>query len=337
MSGFLQCISHTPLVGLVDPAESVLKEIEAYTQQARQKIAEYRPELVVIFAPDHFNGFFHDVMPSFCVGIEAHAIGDFGTLKGPLSTAQELATSLAEYCIAHGVDVATSQEMQVDHGFSQPLDILLGGLDKYPIIPIFVNGVAPPLPTFKRARILGETVGKFCKTLDKRVLFIASGGLSHQPPVPEYSTANEEIRHLLLGGGKNLTPEAREARTERTINAAKRFALDQSTLHALAPEWDQHFLEVIANNKMIDLDDVVNRDVTEIAGASAHESKTWVAAASAMSAIKPYDSIAQYYRPIPEWISGFGGLTAKSLQEKEVNGNAVQVVPESREQVILVV
>ena len=190
---------------------------------------------------------------------------------------------------------------------------MLGGLHKYPVIPVFVNGVAPPLPTFKRARILGETVGGFCKTLNRRILFMASGGLSHQPPVPEYSTATEEIRHLLLGAGKNLTPEARQARTERTINAAKRFAVDQSTLHALAPEWDQHFLEVIANNNMIELDEVANQDVTERAGASTHETKTWVAAASVMSAIKPYDPISRYYRPIPEWISGFGGLTARSL------------------------
>ena len=111
MSGFLQCISHTPLVGLVDPSKAILQEIQAYTQQAPKKIAEFEPELVVIFAPDHFNGFFHDVMPCFCVGIEANAIGNFGTLKGPLSTSQELATKLAEYCIAHGVDIATSQRM----------------------------------------------------------------------------------------------------------------------------------------------------------------------------------------------------------------------------------
>ncbi|KAK6368223.1 hypothetical protein LTS17_009964 [Exophiala oligosperma] len=329
MPGHLQCISHSPLIGLVNPAESVLEEIRDYTEQARQRIAEFNPDLAVIFAPDHFNGFFHDVMPSFCVGIEAHAIGDFGTLKGEISTSPELANQLAEYCIEHGIDIATSQRMQVDHGFSQPLEIMLGGLNKYPVIPIFINGVAPPLPTFKRARILGEVVGSFFKTLDKSVLFLASGGLSHQPPVPEYATASEEIRELLLGGGKNLSPEARAARTTRTINAAKRFAQDQTTLHELAPEWDQEFLEVIASGKMAKLDNVVNQDVTMIAGASTHETKTWVAAAAAMSVINPYECIARYYRPIPEWISGFGGLTATPLHEKRAYRNGV-TVPETR-------
>lgn len=313
MSGFLTCISHTPLIGLVNPAEEVTEEIQDYLGKTRRKVAEFDPELVVLFAPDHFNGFFHDVMPSFCIGIEAYAIGDYGTLEGPLSTAPDLAEKLAEYCIDHDVDVATSQRMQVDHGFSQPLAFVLGGIDKYPVIPVFVNSVAPPLPTFKRARVLGETVGKFCKSLNKRVLFMASGGLSHQPPVPQYATAPEDVRHLLLGAGKNLSPEAREERTNRTIHAAKQFVLDQSTLHALAPEWDRGFLDTIASNEMVSLDTVSGQDVTDIAGASTHEVKTWVAAASAMSMMSPYQATSRYYRPIPEWIAGFGGMTAASV------------------------
>ncbi|KAF9776849.1 hypothetical protein IL306_004903 [Fusarium sp. DS 682] len=315
MSSYLACISHTPLIGLLNPSEDILKEVDDYIKETRRKIYEFDPELVVLFAPDHFNGFFHDVMPSFCVGIEAHAIGDFNTPKGPLSTEPELAMRLAEYCIDHDVDIATSQQMQVDHGFAQPLSFLLGGIDKYPTIPIFVNCVGPPLPSFKRARILGETVGDFCKTLNKRVLFLGSGGLSHQPPVPQYATANEQVRHVLLGAGKNLSPKDREVRTDRTIQAAKRFVEDQSTLHALAPEWDHRFLDTIANNTMSSLDAVKAEEVTKIAGASTHEVKTWVAAASAMSVVSPYHVTGRYYRPIPEWIAGFGGIAATSMNE----------------------
>ncbi|KAF4431459.1 2,3-dihydroxyphenylpropionate 1,2-dioxygenase [Fusarium austroafricanum] len=315
MSGFLACISHTPLIGLVNPSEAILGEVDNYIQETRRKVVEFGPELVVLFAPDHFNGFFHDVMPSFCVGIEANAIGDFNTPKGPLSTEPELAMKLAEYCIDHDVDIATSQEMQVDHGFAQPLDFLLGGIDKYPTIPIFINCIAPPLPTFKRARILGETVGNFCKTLNKRVLFLASGGLSHQPPVPQYATANKDVRHVLLGAGKNLSPEDREARTNRTIKAAKKFVLDQSTLRPLAPDWDRKFLDTIANNDMPSLDNVEAKEVIEMAGASTHEVKTWVAAASAMSTTGPYHVTDRYYRPIPEWIAGYGGIVATSKNE----------------------
>ncbi|SMR61912.1 unnamed protein product [Zymoseptoria tritici ST99CH_1E4] len=312
MSAFLQCLSHTPLIGRLDPTASVLDEVETYTNDARRRIEEFDPQLVVLFAPDHFMGFFHDVMPSFCIGVEAEAIGDFDTPKGPLLTDPELAGKLAEHCLEHGVDVAVSQRMRVDHGFSQPLGRLLGGINKVPVIPVFVNSVARPLPTFQRARILGETIGNFCKTVDKRVLFLASGGLSHQPPVPEYATASESVRQKLLGNPKHLSPEAHEAMTRRTIKAAKKFVNDQTTLHPLAPEWDLKFMNIISAGNMAELDGIANKTVTETAGASTHEVKTWVAAASAMASFGPYDSVAQYYRPIPEWIAGYGGLTAQS-------------------------
>ena len=49
--------------------------------------------------------------------------------------------------------------MQVDHGFAQPLEFLLGGLDRVPVLPVFINGVAAPLPGFQRTRLLGEAMG----------------------------------------------------------------------------------------------------------------------------------------------------------------------------------
>lgn len=75
-----------------------------------------------------------------------------------------------------GIDLAVSYCMQVDHGFAQPLEFLLGGLDKVPVLPVFINGVATPLPGFQRTRMLGEAIGRFTSTLNKRVLFLGSGG-----------------------------------------------------------------------------------------------------------------------------------------------------------------
>ena len=62
MSALLQCLSHTPLVGLVDPAPVVLAEVEAVIATARARIERFDPELVILFSPDHYNGFFYDVM-----------------------------------------------------------------------------------------------------------------------------------------------------------------------------------------------------------------------------------------------------------------------------------
>lgn len=127
MSVLLHCLSHTPLVGLVDPAPAVLAEIDADVAAARDRIAKFDPELVILFAPDHYNGFFYDVMPSFCIGTAAEAVGDFGSVAGTLTVPMDLAEQCVSAVLDSGIDAAVSYRMQVDHGFAQPLELLLGG------------------------------------------------------------------------------------------------------------------------------------------------------------------------------------------------------------------
>lgn len=313
MSVLLHCLSHTPLVGLVDPSQQVLAEIDASVASARERIAQFNPELVILFAPDHYNGFFYDVMPSFCIGVAAKAVGDFGSAAGVISVPTELAEQCANVLLGEGIDAAVSYCMQVDHGFAQPLELLLGGLDRYATIPIFINCVAKPLPTFNRVRMLGEAIGKFALGLNKRVLLLGSGGLSHQPPVPELSTANPLLKDRLLGSGRYLPADERDARTQRVIDAAHRFVENQETLHPLNPEWDQYFLDILQSGHIKVLDSQGNDELSELAGKSTHEVKAWVAAFAALSAYGPYQTSHRYYRPIPEWITGFGALSAQQL------------------------
>ncbi|STT26450.1 2,3-dihydroxyphenylpropionate 1,2-dioxygenase [Klebsiella pneumoniae] len=95
MHAYLHCLSHTPLVGFVDPEQAVLDEVNGVIADARRRIAEFDPELVVLFAPDHYNGFFYDVMPPFCLGVGATAIGDFASAAGDLPVPAELAEACA--------------------------------------------------------------------------------------------------------------------------------------------------------------------------------------------------------------------------------------------------
>ncbi|MBT8767694.1 3-carboxyethylcatechol 2,3-dioxygenase [Metapseudomonas boanensis] len=311
MSAYLHCQSHSPLVGHVDPLPEILREVDEVISGARARIAHFDPELVILFAPDHYNGFFYDLMPSFCIGTAAHAIGDFGTLAGPLPVPKALAEACAESVLADGVDTAVSYRMQVDHGFAQPLEQLLGGLGECPVIPVFINSVATPLPSFQRARLLGEAIGRFARTLDQRVLFLGSGGLSHQPPVPELAHVDARMADRLLGSGRHLPADEREARQQRVILAAQRFIEDQHSLHPLNPDWDQHFLDLLTSGRMAELDGLGNAELSALAGKSTHEVKTWVAAFAALSAFGPYQASDRYYRPIPEWIAGFGSLSAE--------------------------
>lgn len=317
MSAYLHCLSHTPLIGHVDPNAAVLAEVEARVAAARERIARFEPELVILFAPDHYNGFFYDLMPPFCIGVQAHAIGDFGSAAGPLEVPRSLAEDCAAAVLAAGVDVALSYRMQVDHGFAQPLEQLLGGLDRCPVIPVFVNAVAAPLPSFQRARRLGEAIGAYARGLDRRVLLLGSGGLSHQPPVPELASADAQLADRLLGSGRQLPAGERQARQRRVIDAARRFVEDPRSLHPLNPEWDLRFMETLAEGRIAELDALGNAELSALAGRSSHEVKTWVAAFAALSAFGPYRAHDRYYRPIPEWIAGFGAIDAQPLQRGE--------------------
>ena len=311
MSVLLECLSHTPLVGHVDPNQDVLDEVDVVVKAARERIATFDPELVILFSPDHYNGFFYDVMPSFCIGMGAHAIGDFGTLAGNLNVPQVLAEDCASFVLESGVDAAVSYDMQLDHGAAQPLEFFFGALNKCPVIPVFINSVAVPLPSFQRARLLGQVIGQWASTLNQRVLIIGSGGLSHQPPVPELATANAHMADRLKGSGRVLPEDEREARTQRVIQAARRFVEDQNSLHPLNPEWDQQFLDTLSRGELAELDSVSNAHLSALAGKSTHEVKTWVAAFSALQAFGPYEASNCYYREIPEWIAGFGALSAR--------------------------
>jgi 2,3-dihydroxyphenylpropionate 1,2-dioxygenase len=302
-------MSHSPLLNLPGPSRDLLDDIEGAIAQAREFVEDYNPELVVIFSPDHYNGFFYKVMPPFCIGMNATGIGDYGTQTGPLDVPEDLAAECARAVLNAGVDIAVSASMDVDHGTVQPLEKLFGDATARPVIPIFVNAVAVPLGPLYRCRALGTAVGTYLAGLDKRVLLLGSGGLSHSPPVPTLATAPPAVRERIVHG-RPMTPEQRHARETATADAAKRFAGGESELQPLNPPWDHRFLEIIDDEQLADLDQWSNSFVHYEGGSSAHEIRTWVAAFAALETAGPYQITVRYYKPAPELIAGFAIRTA---------------------------
>lgn len=309
-------MSHSPLLNLPGPPPELMGDIEAAIDQAAAFVAEFDPQLTVVFAPDHYNGFFLRVMPPFCIGTSAQGVGDYGTYAGQLKVAADLAADCAAAVLDRGVDVAVSSGMDVDHAMVQPLERLFGDATACPVIPVFINAVAAPLGPIHRACALGAAVGGYLATLDLRVLILGSGGLSHDPPIPTLATAPPAIRDRLLHGTA-MSAEQRQARQDAVIAAARDFAAGTSNLAPLNPEFDQRFLAIIDSGRLDDLDDWSNSFITESGGGSAHEIRTWAAAFAALAAQGGYRTVNRYYRPAPELIAGFAIRTA---ERTEVNG-----------------
>jgi 2,3-dihydroxyphenylpropionate 1,2-dioxygenase len=310
MSIKLKCLSHTPLRGLNDPGAATVAEVDAVLAQARAEVEAFDPELIVVFAPDHYNGLFYDLMPPFVIATAAESVGDYDTLLGPLSIPGDLALDLAKSIMASDVDIAISHRLQVDHGCTQTLEELTGSLTRYPVIPIVINSVAPPFCPYRRIRKLGEAVGRFVATLNKRVLILGTGGLSHEPPVPLLKGAPEEIANFLIAG-RNPTPEFRAARQARTIAAGQTYGKPGCDLTPLNPDWDQAFMQQLIDGRLAEVDQFDIESISRAAGRSTHEIRTWIAAFAALQAAgNGYTARQDYYRPINEWIAGYGVLSA---------------------------
>ncbi|MGY5115380.1 3-carboxyethylcatechol 2,3-dioxygenase [Streptomyces sp. 900105755] len=305
-------LSHSPLIGRNDPAPEVLAAVAEAVEGARSFVRAYDPDLVVLYAPDHYNGFFYKEMPPFCLATAAHAVGDFGSAAGLLSVDTEAATALARGVLDHGVDLTVSARMTVDHGFVQPLEVLFGGIDKVPVVPVFVNGVATPLGPVGRIRALGTAVGQAAAGLDRRVLFLGSGGLSHDPPVPVLDGAPPRVADALIEGHPP-TPEQRARGEERVVRAGREYAAGSTRMIPINPAWDNLVLDVFESGRLADVDSWTVEWMGAEGGGSAHEVRTWIAAFASLAATGGYRMSSRFYAPVPEWIAGFAVATAEPV------------------------
>lgn len=308
MTAALLAMSHRPLLDHVDPGPDVTAAVHVALDHVRSFVHEYDPDLIVNFAADHYNGFFYELVPPFCIGYEAVSIGDCGSQAGPLDVPTTTVIDLVNHVLNAGLDTAVSPRMEVDHSAVQPMELLYGDIAAKPIIPIYINSIAPPFTPLRRIRLLGRAVGGFFDRSDKKVLFMASGGLSHDsPPVPRVAAAGQ--RGFPLRRGRHLTQEA-QVRQQRFIATARDPAAGKAFIEDPTLEWDLTLLDILASGDLTRLDAWTPSWMNEIAGNSSHEVRTWIAAYSALGATGLYKVDYTFYRPIREYIAGFGVTTA---------------------------
>jgi 2,3-dihydroxyphenylpropionate 1,2-dioxygenase len=306
-------MSHTPLMGLNPLAASVEQELQGAIAAAREQVQAFAPELVVLVAPDHYNGFFNELMPPFCVGTAARSVGDYLSPAGELNVDADAALALATRLMDEDFDLAVSRSMVVDHGFAQALQLLWGDLDTPPVLPIFINAVAQPgIPRLRRCRQLGEAIGRFLDGVPRRTLLIGSGGLSHEPPVPTLAHPDAAVRERITFRNEP-TPAEREAKTQRVMAAGQALAAGNSAMKPINPQWDRRWMEALAagGSELDALCAMSEESIERDAGLSGHESKSWLVARSALPTGQALTCSLRHYQAIPEYIAGFGVMLLK--------------------------
>lgn len=302
------CASHSPLLYCYAKAPDDWEALQA-AFKARQEAAQaFDADLVIAFGADHFNGFFLKLMPAFCVGLKATAVGDIGGFSGALDVPLDIATELVHYIRRNDLDPAVSTDMTIDHAFSQTINNMLGGLDAKPTIPIFINAIAEPFVPFRRTRLLGEAIGRFAAGSGKRVLFLASGGMSHNPRryYPEPGDGSPEVTAWQMSGGdypESLSPgqwidllEVMHHEGAEMIVRGERTAKDMK----LNQEADERFLDVFCGNRLDEFDDWDQQKLVEEAGIGSMELHTWIAAAAAHRAAGGSAPVRDFYTVAPE-------------------------------------
>ena len=314
----LICASHSPLMEFASPQRAEQEtNVRAAFEKMAAEVKAFDPTLIITFGPDHFNGFFYDLMPSFCVGIRATAAGDwnYGAENNKINVPEETALHLVRRVLDEGVDVAYSYRMQADHGVTQPLHFLCDGqLDRYPTIPVFINGAAAPMPTTKRTVALGRAIGQFIKSLNlenERVLILGTGGLSHDPPTPQMGSVPPEVEEFLIAG-RNPSTEARHARQAKIIAVGQKLAAgDTSVAVPLNAAWDIALLETFKNADFAAIEAMTEVEIRRDGGRGGQEVRSWIAAFAALSELGEYQMTTQVYEAISEWIAGFGIVSAE--------------------------
>lgn len=293
--------SHTTLMNTHWDAVNHLPRAHAFRdalKQAAQELRSRSVDLAIIVGSNHFRGHWLDLMPSFCIGVEEVAsTGEHGTPAGRQESCPEVSRAICDGLLAREFDIAFSTRMVIDHGISHAIQWLTSE-NEIPIIPVMINCFAPPLPRLIRCLKLGQAIREICEGLpgEQRIAVIASGGLSHQLPFPDWrSPVSEDDKFLVESwkNGRGNWQEYEDKRRSIIVNSPPRLneAFDQAFLSALCEGATEAWVRSTSD------------ELTAPAGNGANELRTWLVMHAAMNYQKG-KTLA--YSPMPEWLTGMG-------------------------------
>ena len=291
---FGAALSHSPLMNFpISKDHEQLERFKLAVQGLAAQLSETKPDVLVVFGPDHFRTLFFDLMPAFVIGSgKVAGWGDWDTPSGPFATKPDLAQHILEHVLQDGFEPAFSRDLKVDHGITQPIQLM--NFEETAILPIVINAAGKPLPMPSRCHAFGASVGRAIASFpeDLRVAVLASGGLSHDPPAPSDENALHGRTNGFAGNrGRESALMNRVAALQARIN----------------PDWDRMVLSHFAAGSAKALaSNLTTESIFEAAGSGGQEIRTWIALAATLG--DPRMNVV-CYEPIEALITGMGVIS----------------------------
>jgi 2,3-dihydroxyphenylpropionate 1,2-dioxygenase len=321
-------MSHAPgVLGWPDaPDVEMRAKIAAYHAECARRLREAKPDVIIAFLDDHFENHYRKLMPTFAVGIAPSHSGPADYMMEALKFDEkvvidgkpELGEVLLRELMKLDFDVARMGEIEYGNNLLVPLKFLNPEFD-IPVLPVYINVFSPPLPSMSRAYEFGAAVRKIVDKMpaDLRVAFLATGGLSHWPPVwtegaPEDDAFLQRMKRYQTEGRDvaKEDPEIYSDLARYEIEMAEKMQWPLRTQHPLVnAHWDKEVIEAFGNGDVETLRAMSFDEIEAGGGHGGHEILNWIAVMGAMGGAKA-DIVG--YEAVMEWICGMGYIAYKA-------------------------
>lgn len=179
---FLKATELTPPEQRIPQAAEWKSKVESY----RETLTAAEPDILVMVGADHFHQFFADNYPTFLIGKQPRYDAtfyneerEFGIPRYVLDGHEDLSGFMFQGLLDRGFDFSISHELKIDHSIICPIITARPQAD-LPVVPIYTNIFAPPLPSPKRFYDLGRAIRSIIDEYpsDKKIAAVGSGHLS---------------------------------------------------------------------------------------------------------------------------------------------------------------
>ena len=173
------CVPHPPLI-IPEVGKGEEKKIQDTIHsyhEVMKKVASFHPETIIIISPHNTS-----YIDYFNISEGAHAEGDFGQFRAKqvkitCDYDEEFVEALCHHTENSGVPAGTlgQRTKRLDHGTMIPLYFLNQYMTDYKVVRMGLSGLS-----YQDHYHLGQLIRKTADELNRKVVIIASGDLSHK-------------------------------------------------------------------------------------------------------------------------------------------------------------